>query len=142
MQVSGYGEWRQTYVISGELGETAKAFAADTPLPYLVAVLAAQLLAVVADPLHFMYEKVNQFLQKGPQWNVRKLPSYWVDKIIMKPPTNDDSHYQEAEWLLDILIDGLRTSAVCPSLAEFDRLSSQTFRTSNCTEAVISSKDY
>lgn len=74
--------------------------------------LAARLLSVVADPLHIMYEKVNKFLQKGPRWNVAKLPSYWVDKILLNPPTGDDAHYQEAEWLLDALIDGLRTPDV------------------------------
>ena len=142
IQTSGYSEWRQAYVISGELVETAKEYASDHPLPYPVAVLAAHLSAVVADPLHFMYEKVNEFLQRGSQWNVRKLPSYWVDKILMKPPSNDESHYREAEWLLDILIDGLRTSAVCTSLVKFDRPSLQVPRTSNCTEAVIFLKDY
>lgn len=59
-----------------------------------------------------MYAKVNEFLNKGPEWNVRKLPSYWMDKILMKPPTDDEGLHQETEWLLDGLIDGLRTSAV------------------------------
>ncbi len=59
-----------------------------------------------------MYAKVSKFLNRGPEWNVAKLPSYWVDKVLMNPPTDDDGHYQEAEWLLDGLIDGLRTSAV------------------------------
>lgn len=74
--------------------------------------LATRLLLVVAYPLHTMYEKANRFLHKGPRWNVTKLPSYWVDKILLNPPTGDSAHYQEAEWLLDALIDGLRTPAV------------------------------
>lgn len=77
--------------------------------------LAARLLSVVADPLHIMYEKVNRFLHKGPRWNVAKLASYWVDKILLNPPTRDEAHYQEAEWLLDALVDGLRTPAVSPT---------------------------
>lgn len=85
---------------------------ADSPLPYCAGVLAARFLLVIADPLHIMYEKVNKFLYKGPEWNVDKLPSYWVDKILLNPPTSDELHYQEAEWLLDALIDGLRTPAV------------------------------
>ena len=59
-----------------------------------------------------MYAKVNEFLNRGPEWNVTKLPSYWVDKVLMKPPTDEEGYFQEAEWLLDGLIDGLRTSAV------------------------------
>ena len=97
---------------AGELVETAKEIVPDTALPYFVTVLGACLLAVVADPLHFMYEKVNNFLHKGPRWDVTKLPSYWVDKIIVKPPTNDKSYYEESGWLLDVLIDGLRTPPV------------------------------
>ena len=92
--------------------ETAKGIVSNDPLPYFAGVLAAQLLSVLADPLHFMYEKANKFLNKGPQWNLKKLPSYWVDKILLNPPTEDNSHYLEVEWLLDILIDGLRTPAV------------------------------
>lgn len=84
---------------------------------YFAGVLAARLLLVVADPLHIMYEKVNKFLHKRPLWNVAKLPSYWVDKIMLNPPTGDEFHYQEAEWLLDALLDGLRTPAVSPNTA-------------------------
>ncbi len=112
IQASGYSEWQQTYVVAGELVETAKDATSGNALPYIAGVLAARLLSVVADPLHIMYEKVNKFLHKGPRWNVAKLPSYWVDKILLNPPTGDEAHYQEAEWLLDALIDGLRTPAV------------------------------
>lgn len=40
------------------------------------------------------------------------MPSYWVDQILMRLPTNDDAHYKEMGWLLDLLIEGLRTNAV------------------------------
>lgn len=40
------------------------------------------------------------------------MPSYWVDQILMHLPTNDDAHYKEIGWLLDLLIEGLRTEAV------------------------------
>ena len=104
-------------MIAGEVTETARDTSADGFLPYLVAVLAARLLIVIADPLHLLYEKANKFLHKGPQWDVAKLPSYWVDKIILKPPTYDETHYQEATWLLDALIEGLRTPSVCIGLS-------------------------
>ena len=113
LQDSDYSEWKQSFIVIGELLETVRATESDKPLPFFAAVLAANLLLVVADPLHLMYEKINKFLHKGPTWNVEKLPSYWVDKILLNPPTNDEAHSQECEWLLKILINGLRTDAVC-----------------------------
>ena len=99
-------------MLAGELAETARAAIADDPLPYFSGTLAAQLLLVQADPLHFMYVKANKFLNRGPQWNVKKLPSYWVETILLTPPTEDEAHYHEVAWLLNILVDGLRTPAV------------------------------
>ncbi len=99
-------------MLTGEILETAANIVADRPLAYYAAVLAADFLLVLSDPLHLMYSKVNEFLNRGPEWNVTRLPSYWVDKILLSPPTDDDGHHREAEWLLEGLIDGLRTSAV------------------------------
>ena len=99
-------------MVTGELAETARAAVADIPLPYFSGTLAARLLLIQADPLHFMYVKANKFLNKGPQWNVKKLPSYWIEKVLLTPPTENEAHYQEVAWLLDILVDGLRTTAV------------------------------
>ncbi|KAL6719126.1 hypothetical protein ACLMJK_003363 [Lecanora helva] len=112
LEASGYSEWRQTYVVAGELIETARGIVPDSPLPYVAGILAARLITAIADPLHPMYEKINTFLHRGSQWDVKKLPSYWLDKILMSPPTGDEAHHQEAEWLLDVLVDGLRTSRV------------------------------
>lgn len=91
----------------GEVAETAGG--SEQALPYFAGVLAARLLQVLIDPLHILYEKANIFLSKRPQWTTEKLPSYWVDRVILHPPTDDDSYYQEVEWLLDTLIDGLRS---------------------------------
>ena len=110
-------------MLIGEIVETAEDFVADGPLTYYAGVLAAGLLLVLGDPMHFMYAKVNAFLNRGPKWDVTKLPSYWVDKILMNPPTHDDGHFQETEWLLDGLIDGLRTSAVSPIVCTSRRMS-------------------
>ena len=99
-------------MLTGELAETARAVIADGPLPYFSGTLAAQLLLVQVDTLHFMYVKANKFLNKGPQWNVKKLPSHWVEKTLLNPPTEDEAYYQEVAWLLDILVGGLRTPAV------------------------------
>lgn len=59
-----------------------------------------------------MYTKINRFLNKSPQWATGKLPSYWVDKILLNPPTNDDAHHEEMDWLIGALTDGLRTAEV------------------------------
>ena len=100
-------------MIVGELVETAKDSVSDKPMPSLAAVLAARLLALQLDPLHCMFLKASKFMYKGPRWDLRKLPSYWVDKVLSRPPTEAGRHYQEAEWLLDLLTDGLRTPPVC-----------------------------
>jgi hypothetical protein len=118
-------------MLAGELAETAKDLIDQSPLPYFVGVLAAQLLSVVAQPLHLMYGKVNRFLNRGPSWTVTKLPSYWVDKILLNPPTEDDARYQEVEWLLDALVEGLRTPAVSiaskPALVELTEARTLTY---------------
>lgn len=113
-QGSGYREWRQVYVLAGEIAETAKTTIPERPFPYFAGILAARLFLVMADPLHFMYTKVNNFLNKGPHWTITKLASYWVDRVLLHQPTDDDGQIQEIEWLLVILIDGLRVPNVSP----------------------------
>ena len=78
--------------------------------------MATRSVQVLDDPLHFMYPKINKFLNKGPQWNVAKLPSYWIDKVFLHEPVEDDAHNREVDWVLDTLIDGLRTTAVSASV--------------------------
>lgn len=97
-------------MLLGEVIETATPVISSTPLSYFAGVLASRMLLVVVDPLHFMYVKVCEFLQRRPAWNLEKLPSYWVDKAILQAPTEDDYHYAEVDWMLDILIEGLRVS--------------------------------
>ncbi|KAL8642298.1 MAG: hypothetical protein Q9228_001006 [Teloschistes exilis] len=109
LQASSYNERGPLYLLAGEFVETVKDSIADRPLPYFAGVIAAESCLVLADPLHMLYAKVNKFLNRGPTWNVEKLPSYWVEHVLMRPPTNDDDYYKEVSWLLDQLIDGLRT---------------------------------
>lgn len=99
-------------MLVGEIIDTIRDGLSDGPLPYFVGVIAARSLLVLADPLHFMYIKVNRFLNKGPPWSVSKLPSYWIDKIMLHPPSDDDAHDDEIGWLLDALLEGLRTPSV------------------------------
>lgn len=74
--------------------------------------MAAECCLVLSDPLHILYAKVNRFLNKGPAWKVEKLPSSWVEQIVMRLPSVDDEYYKEIGWLLNVLTEGLRTSAV------------------------------
>ncbi|OAX83914.1 hypothetical protein ACJ72_01727 [Emergomyces africanus] len=106
---STYEENRSVYIVAGEVLETAKEVGLETPLPYIAGELAARIVMVVTDPLHKLYGKVNKFLNKGPRWEVAKIPSYWIDKILLHESEYDDSHHEEVGWLLGLLINGLRT---------------------------------
>lgn len=85
----------------------------ESPVPWIVGACAAHCLAVLADPMHKLYGKVNQFLQKAPTWEPEKIPSYWIDRILLHEPELDDGYFEETNWLLDLLLKGLRTEAVC-----------------------------
>ncbi|KAL8671196.1 MAG: hypothetical protein Q9168_004292 [Polycauliona sp. 1 TL-2023] len=111
LQTSDYGEREATYLLVGEVIETCKTWIGDTGLPRFAGVMAAECCLVLSDPLHILYAKVNRFLNKGPVWKVERLPSYWVEQIVMRLPSIDDGYYKEIEWLLIILTKGLQTSA-------------------------------
>lgn len=116
LQASSYEEREQLQLLLGELSETCKedSLVNTKPLPTVASAWAAHAVVAIADPLHVMYPKINKYLTKGPSWNVNKLPSYWVDKILLNPPDEDVAHYKEVEWLVDLLIDGLSTSEASP----------------------------
>jgi nucleolar pre-ribosomal-associated protein 1 len=59
-----------------------------------------------------MYGKVNKYLQKHPSWEIEKIPSYWIDKILLHEPEDDEGYIDEVTWLLDLLVKGLRTTQV------------------------------
>lgn len=59
-----------------------------------------------------MYGKVNRYLQRRPWWEVEKIPSYWIDQILLHQPEDDEGHYDEVNWLLDMLVNGLLTPEV------------------------------
>lgn len=96
----------------GVLVQTAEAVIGAGPLPSVASVLAARLTLVLHDPLHFLYTKANEFLNKSPTWNPSKLPSYWIDKIFLLPPEQDEAHTNEVAWLLETLVQGLRSQNV------------------------------
>ncbi|KAI9928385.1 hypothetical protein ASPWEDRAFT_170615 [Aspergillus wentii DTO 134E9] len=106
---SKYAEWRSAYILAGELLETVKQIGLEAPVPWIVGECASSCLSVLTNPMHKLYGKVNKFLQKAPSWEPEKIPSYWVDKILLHEPELDDGYYEEINWLLDLLIKGIRT---------------------------------
>ncbi|KAG9722785.1 hypothetical protein KCU73_g13883, partial [Aureobasidium melanogenum] len=71
----------QIYLLLGELSETVAELSPSSigqqPLPYLITVFATQALGILQDPSHFMYPKINKYLNKGPVWNIGKLANHW-----------------------------------------------------------------
>lgn len=112
LKESKYEEWRTVFTLCGELLETVNKIGMDKPVPWIVGECAASCLAVLTNPLHKVYGKVNKFLQKAPMWEVEKIPTYWVDKILLHEPELDDGYTEEIDWLLDLFVKSLRTEAV------------------------------
>ncbi|RAQ62121.1 ribosome biogenesis protein Urb1 [Aspergillus flavus] len=106
---SKYVEWRSVFLLTGELLETVKQIGLESPVPWIVGECASNCLAVLVNPMNKLYGKVNKFLQKAPSWEPEKIPSYWIDKILLHEPELDDGYFEETNWLLDLLIKGLRT---------------------------------
>ncbi|KAF5862769.1 hypothetical protein ETB97_011219 [Aspergillus alliaceus] len=109
LRESKYAEWRSVFILTGELLETVKQTGLESPIPWIVGECASSCLAVLVNPMHKLYGKVNMFLQKAPSWELEKIPSYWIDKILLHEPEQDDGYFEETNWLLDLLIKGLRT---------------------------------
>lgn len=117
---SKYVEWRSVYLLTGELLETVRQLGLKAPVPWIVGECASSCLSVLTNPMHKLYGKVNKFLQKAPYWEMEKIATYWVDKILLHEPELDDGYFEEINWLLDLFVKGLRTGAVClPSFPHF-----------------------
>ncbi|OCK82401.1 hypothetical protein K432DRAFT_424178 [Lepidopterella palustris CBS 459.81] len=103
-------ELDQLALLLGEVVETCRMMIDTTPLPYVAGVFAARAVTILADPTHEVFPKLNKFLNKGPVWDVEKIPPYMAENIIRKEPYEDDGYHREVDWLLDYLIDCLRTA--------------------------------
>ena len=112
LQESNYEEKDQVSLLLAELIETAQGVTQAKALPYVAGAYAVHALRVQTDPSHFMYPKVNKFQTRKPAWRVNKLPEYWLDKVLLEVPEEDDAHWREVDWVLDMLVDGLRTAEV------------------------------
>lgn len=87
-------------------------FDLSEPVPWIVGECATSCLSVLINPLSKVYGKVSKFLQKAPAWEPNKIPSYWIDKILLNPAELDGGRQDEVSFLLDLLVKGLRTKAV------------------------------
>uniref|UniRef100_A0A093V1K5 Uncharacterized protein C14G10.02 n=1 Tax=Talaromyces marneffei PM1 TaxID=1077442 RepID=A0A093V1K5_TALMA len=106
---SKYTEWRAVYLLLGEIRETVNQLGFEAALPSIAGRCAVACLMVLHEPLNKMYGKVNRYLQRRPWWEVEKIPSYWIDQILLHQPEDDEGHYDEMNWLLDMLVNGLQT---------------------------------
>ncbi|EZF29077.1 hypothetical protein H109_02642 [Trichophyton interdigitale MR816] len=109
LKESSFEERQTIYILIGELLETVKGLGLDTPAPFIVGELAVRMLAILMNPSHKLYGKINTFLNKSPQWEVGKIPSYWIDKILYHEPESDDGNHEEIGWLLDLFVYGLKS---------------------------------
>lgn len=87
-------------------------FDLSAPVPWIVGECATSCLSVIVNPLNKVYGKVSKFLQKAPAWEPSKIPSYWIDKILLHPADVDGGRPDEVNFLLDLLVKGLRSKAV------------------------------
>ena len=110
LEASTYEGRLQAKILIGELTETADTIIKERQLPTFAAALSVRLLAVIDDPRHFLYAKANAFLMRRPRWQVSRLPSYWIGEILSKLPTEDGCKPLEENWLLELLISGVRNS--------------------------------
>jgi nucleolar pre-ribosomal-associated protein 1 len=114
LQSSTYPETDQLYLLISELLETAQpVLETGKEFSGLATLWASLAVGVLADPTSVLYPKVNEFLNLRPKWHISKMPSYWIDKIILQSPEdeNEGAYYRELIWLLNWLYEGLRTES-------------------------------
>ena len=114
LKESSYEEKEQIWLLLSELVETAKSAIDQDTITSIITAFASQAIAVLTNPLHPLYEKVNFFLSQGPTWHLDKIPLF--HKILDEVPTLDDARYTEISWLLEYLLVDLQTE---PDLTVF-----------------------
>lgn len=100
-------------LLVGELIETyeQQVLLKSEALPYLVGTFTTNALPVQLNPTHDLYPKLNKYLLKGSEWRIRKLVVHWIKDTIHSAPYEDGAYWNEVQWVLDWLVDGLRTVA-------------------------------
>ncbi|KAK5952035.1 hypothetical protein OHC33_006922 [Knufia fluminis] len=106
---SSHSQKHQVYLVLGELCETLRQQGTSHPQPVIIPELADTLLRIMIDPIHTLYAKANKFLLQKPSWPARRVISYWIETILYREPDHPDAWSAEVEWLLQLLLKGLRT---------------------------------
>ncbi|CAN8103027.1 unnamed protein product [Discula destructiva] len=106
---STYEEKEQVWLLLSELVESCKPQVDMGPVPNTIVSFARHALAVLRDPHHALYGKINAFLIKGPTWKLDRMPL--VYDILQEGPELDDTFYTELSWIFPYLLDGLLTEA-------------------------------
>lgn len=108
---SSYENSAQLSLLIGEITETFEQqyYKPDIALPYIAGTFGLRALHVLTEPAHHIYPKLNKYLIRGPEWRVNKMPNYWLSNTVLSLPEDDDGYWKEVQWVLDWLVDGLRT---------------------------------
>lgn len=61
---------------------------AELPIPYMITVFGSMAAAIIANPQHLLYDKINRFLLRGPTWDPARLPTYWIHALLRSPPSD------------------------------------------------------
>ncbi|KAF2859279.1 hypothetical protein K470DRAFT_219519 [Piedraia hortae CBS 480.64] len=125
LRESSLEEKEQLGLLIGELIETYEHHDKSAPLPYFTGCFAGRALEVLREPTHFLYAKVNQFLIRSPAWRNSRLPSHWLRATTLSMPEEDTGYWKEVQWVLEWLLDGLRTAAdldILRRAAAFEKL--------------------
>ncbi|KAL2070409.1 hypothetical protein VTL71DRAFT_13435 [Oculimacula yallundae] len=108
LKESSLEEKDQIWLLLCEVVETAKKTIDQGPIATAISAFASHAIAVLNDPLHALYPKINKFLSQGPTWDLDKIPL--MHKILDQQPSHDDGHSAEVSWLLSCMLVGLRTT--------------------------------
>lgn len=81
------------YLLLGILSNTSARYLSKQKPPSRVPGIATEYAAAAAkvllDPLHPVYDKVNAFHTRAPKWDVSRIASHWITKILLEAPSED-----------------------------------------------------
>ena len=100
----------QLWLLLKELIETTDTVIDGNKLPTVLAAFAAEAFAVLHNPLHPMYERINEFTNRGPSWDLDKIPI--LHSILRGSGDPDEPYYRNLDWLCKVLVRGLSTPEV------------------------------
>ncbi|CAI5756657.1 unnamed protein product [Candida verbasci] len=82
-------------------------FNIDKNIPYLIFYFYGQLIPILSNPGHFLYEKSYRYILSHPIISTWELPLY---KSIIQPEDKDNEHYyRELKWFIETITNGIKT---------------------------------